>query len=91
MLSRASESIGLEWRPPLCPEHSRQNEWYLGMLHADHQRPPPVPFFLERHKEVSFSAQNRASTASTPTTLDGGAAKVYMEIPLVKHAIVMLL
>ncbi len=54
----AAESIGLHWRPPPSPERSRLDDWFLG-------QPPPVPFFLEVHEEVTrswkepFSARNR--------------------------------
>ncbi len=29
MLSRATESVGLEWRKPPCPELSRLDDWFL--------------------------------------------------------------
>lgn len=32
MLSWTAESVGLEWRPPPYPEHSRLDDWYLGVL-----------------------------------------------------------
>ncbi len=38
-----------------------------------------------------FSARNRASASSVLTTLDGGAAQGYVEIPPVEHAITMQL
>ncbi len=31
MLARAAESVGLEWRPPPCPEPSRLDDWFLGV------------------------------------------------------------
>ncbi len=30
-LARAAESVGLEWRPPPCPEPSRLDDWFLGV------------------------------------------------------------
>ncbi len=97
MLSRAAESIGLLYRfKPPSPERSRLDEWFLG-AQAEHQQPPPVPFFPEVHEEVTrswrapFSAQNRPSASSVLTTLDGGAAQGYVEIPPVEHAIAMQL
>ncbi len=30
MLSRTTERLGLEWRPPPCPEHSRLDDWFPG-------------------------------------------------------------
>ncbi len=96
MLSRAAESVGLYWRPPPSPERSRLDDWFLG-AQADRRRPPPVPFFPEVHEEVTrswkapFSARNRPSTSSVLTTLDGGAAQGYVEIPPVERAIAMQL
>ncbi len=97
MLSRAAESIGLLYRlKPPSPERSRLDEWFLG-AQAEHRQPPPVPFFPEVHEEVTrswrapFSAQNRPSASSVLTTLDGGAAQGYVEIPPVEHAIAMQL
>ncbi|KAI2653769.1 Heat shock factor protein [Labeo rohita] len=40
MLARAAESVGLEWKPPLCPEPSRLDDWYLGPHSVAH---PPLP------------------------------------------------
>ncbi len=54
MLSRAAESVGLHWRPPPSPERSRLDDWFLG-AQADRRQPPPVPFFLEVHEEVTRS------------------------------------
>ncbi len=45
MLARAAESVGLEWRPPPCPEPSRLDDWFLGVARAGSQGPTPVPFF----------------------------------------------
>ncbi len=67
------------------------DDWFLGA------QPPPVPFFPEVHEEVTrswkapFSARNRASASSVLTTLDGGAAQGYVEIPPVERAIAMQL
>ncbi len=47
MLARAAESVGLEWRPPPCPEPSRLDDWFLGVARAGSQGPTPVPFFPE--------------------------------------------
>ncbi len=41
MLSRTAERVGLEWRKPLCPEHSRLDDWFLGVACAGSQRPAP--------------------------------------------------
>ncbi len=96
MLSRATESIGLHYRPPPSPERSRLDDWFLG-AQAKSRQPPPVPFFPEVHEEVTkswrapFSARNRPSASSVLTTLDGGAAQGYVEIPPVERAIAMQL
>ncbi len=96
MLSRAAESVGLHWRTPPSPERSRLDDWFLG-AQAKSRQPPPVPFFPEVHEEVTrswrapFSARNRPSASSVLTTLDGGAAQGYVEIPPVGRAIAMQL
>ncbi len=96
MLSRAAESIGLHYRRPPSPERSRLDDWFLG-AQAERRQPPPVPFFPEVHEEMTrswkapFSARNRPSTSSVLTTLDGGAAQVYVEVPPVERAIAMQL
>ncbi len=96
MLSQAAESIGLHYRPLPSPERSRLDDWFLG-AQAESRQPPPVPFFPEVHEEVTkswrapFSARNRPSASSVLTTLDGGAAQGYVEIPPVERAIAMQL
>ncbi len=96
MLSRAAESIGLHWRPPPSPERSRLDDCFLG-VQANRRQLPPVPFFPEVHEEVTrswrapFSARNRPGASSILTTLDGGAAQGYVEIPPVERAIAMQL
>ncbi len=96
MLSRAAESIGLHYRRPPSPERSRLDDWFLG-AQAERRQPLPVPFFPEVHEEVTrswkapFSARNRPSASSILTTLDGGAAQGYVEVPPVERAIAMQL
>ncbi len=67
MLARAAESVGLEWRPPLCPEPSR--------LGAGSQGPTPVPFFPEVHDELT-------GTWTAPFTPEGtgGCERVKLEL-----------
>lgn len=97
VLSRAAESIGLEWNPPPCPERSRLDDWFLGAARADRQHPPLVPFFPEVHQEVTSSwrapltARNRSGSSSAFTALDGGAAKGYVGIPPVERSVAMQL
>ncbi len=55
MLSQAAENVGLVWNPPLRPDCSRLDEWFLGGGRAGSQRPPPVPFFPEVHEELTRS------------------------------------
>ncbi len=96
MLSRAAESIGLHYRRPPSPERSRLDNWFL-RAQAERRQPPPVPFFPEVHEEVTrswkapFSARSRPSASSVLTTLDGGAAQGYVEVPPVERAIAMQL
>ncbi len=97
MLARAAESVGLEWRPPPCPEPSRLDDWFLGVARAGSQGPTPVPFFPEVHDELTgtwtapFTARNRSSGSSSLATLDGGAARGYTEIPPVERSVAMQL
>ncbi len=96
MLSRAAESIGLHYRRSPSPKRSRLDDWFLG-AQAERRQPPPVPFFPEVHEEVTrswkapFSARSRPSASSVLTTLDGGAAQGYVEVPPVERAIAMQL
>ena len=97
MLSRAAERVGLVWNPPPCPEPSRLDDWFLGVARAGSQRPTPVPFFPEVHEELTrswtapFTARNRPSGSSSLTTLDGGPAKGYTQVPPVERAVAMQL
>lgn len=50
MLSRAAESVRLQWKALLSPERSRLDDWYPGVPHAVHQCPSPVPFFMKVHE-----------------------------------------
>lgn len=97
MLSRAAESVRLQWKALLSPEHSRLDDWYLGVPHAVHQCSSPVSFFMKVHEEVTrfwsapYSTQNRASASSILTTLDGGADHRYVEFLPVERTILMQL
>ncbi len=53
MLSRAATRVGLEWRPPPCPEPSRLDDWFLGVVCAGSQHSAPVPLFPEVHGELT--------------------------------------
>ncbi|CAM4464261.1 unnamed protein product [Leuciscus chuanchicus] len=97
MLSRAAEKVGLAWNPPPCPEPSRLDNWFLGAGPAGSQCAAPVPFFPEVHEELSrtwkapYSARSCSSGSSPLATLDGGAAKGYVDIPPVERAVAMQL
>ncbi len=97
MLARAAESVGLEWRPPPCPEPLRLDDWFLGVARAGSQGPTPVPFFPEVHDELTgtwtapFTARNRSSGSSSLATLDRGAARGYTEVPPVEQSVAMQL
>lgn len=74
----AGQNIGVEWNPPPCPEYSWLYNWYLGS---------PVPFFPEVHEELMkswkapFTARANFTSSSTHTTLNGGTARGYTEVP----------
>ncbi len=76
MLAWATESVGLEWRPPPCPEPSKLDDWFLGVARAGSQGPTPVPFFPEVHDQLTgtwtaaFTVRNRSSGSSSLATLD---------------------
>ncbi len=97
MLARAAESIGLEWRPPPCPEPLRLDDWFLGVDCDGSQGPTPVPFFPEVHDELTgtwtapFTARNRSSGSSSLAFLDGGTARGYTEVPPVERSVAMQL
>ncbi len=97
MLARAVESVGLEWRPPPCPEPSRLDDWFLGVARAGSQGPTLVPFFPEVHDDLTgtwtapFTARNRSSDSSSLATLDGGAAPGYTEVPPVERSVAIKL
>ncbi|RXN29867.1 thyrotropin receptor-like protein [Labeo rohita] len=67
MLAQATERIGLEWKPPPCPEPLRLDIWYLRVA-----RPTLVPFFLEVHDELtemwmaSFNARHSSNRFVLP-------------------------
>ncbi len=93
MLSRAAESVGLQWRPPPSPERSRLDDWFLG-AQADRRQPPPVPFFPEVH-EVAKRHLFLPGTglvpppSSPPSTV--GRPKGMWRSPQVERAIAMQL
>ncbi len=91
MLARAAESVGLEWRPPPCPEPSRLDDWFLGVARAGSQDPTPVHDELTGTWTAPFTARNRSSGSSSLATLDGGAARGYTEVPPVERSVVMQL
>ncbi len=53
MLSRATESVGLEWRRPPCPEPSRLDDWFLGVACAGSQRSAPGASLPDVHEELT--------------------------------------
>ncbi len=58
MLSRAAESVWLEWRPPPCPEPSRLDDWFLWVACAGSQHPAPGPSLPEVHEELTGCGWN---------------------------------
>ncbi len=78
------------------PNPSRLDDWFLGVARAGSQGPTPVPFFPEVHEltgtwTAPFTARNRSSGSSSLATLDGGAARGYMEVPPVERSVAMQL
>lgn len=88
MLSRAAESVGLEWRPPLCPKAQGWMIGFLGWLTLTISAPPQCMMRLP-DRGWHLSARNQAGASSPLTILDGGAAKGYVEIPPVECVVVM--
>ncbi|XP_057190773.1 uncharacterized protein LOC130554903 isoform X1 [Triplophysa rosa] len=93
MLSRASVSIGLECTPVPLPQRSRLDTWFLGSERDSKPRPTPVPFFPEVHEELTktwnapFSARTRQTSSVALSSLDGGAARGYVDVPQVERAV----
>ncbi|MGL4352594.1 MAG: hypothetical protein ACRCTP_01370, partial [Aeromonas popoffii] len=79
--------------PHRPPQRSRLDTWYLGSERDSKPRPAPVPFFPEVHEELSKSwnapltARSRQTGSLALTSLDGGAARGYVEIPQVERAV----
>ncbi len=53
MLSRATGRVGLEWRKPPCPEPSRLDDWFLGVVCAGSQRPAPGASLPDVHEGLT--------------------------------------
>ncbi|KAI2661975.1 hypothetical protein H4Q32_007693 [Labeo rohita] len=94
-LQRAAREIGVVWAPPPGPEPSRLDDWFLGKGRDPRPRSSPVPFFPEVHEELTrswkapLSARSRYANSPSLTTLDGGPARGYTEVPQVERAIAM--
>ncbi|KAL0155801.1 hypothetical protein M9458_050064, partial [Cirrhinus mrigala] len=92
MLLRAAKSIDLEVPKAPSPERSRLDDWFLGSCSDVPPRSTPVPFFPEVHEELTktwrapYTAHSRLSS-SLLTTLDGGAASGYVDVPQVERAV----
>ncbi|KAL0168330.1 hypothetical protein M9458_036552, partial [Cirrhinus mrigala] len=92
-LKRAAKEIGVVWVPPPSPEPSRLDDWFLGSGRDSRPRSSPVPFFPEVHEELTkswkapLSARSRHVISPSLTTLDGGPARGYTEVPQVERAI----
>ncbi|KAI2645272.1 hypothetical protein H4Q32_026108 [Labeo rohita] len=92
MLLRAAKSIGVVVSRAPSPERWRLGDWFLGARSDIPPCPAPVPFFPEVHEELTktwrapYTARSRLSS-SLLTTLDGGAARGYVDIPQMKRAV----
>ncbi|KAL0195086.1 hypothetical protein M9458_008658, partial [Cirrhinus mrigala] len=90
-----AKEIGVVWVPPPSPEPSRLDDWFLGSGRDSRPRSSPVPFFPEVHEELTkswkapLSARSRHVISPSLTTLDGGPARGYTEVPQVERAIAM--
>ncbi len=93
VLSRAAASIGLEACTPPSSEPSRQDDWFIGTGRGSRPRPAPVPFYPEVHEELMslwtapFLAGSCSSVSPILTTLYGGVARGYVDIPQVESAV----
>ncbi len=95
VLSRAAARSGLEACTPPSLEPSRRDDWLLGTGRGSRPRPALVPFFPEVHEELMklwtapFYGQKRLVCLLHPilATLDGGAARGYVDIPQVESAV----
>ncbi len=99
MLSRAAENVGLVWNPQPHPESSRLDEWFSRWRSRWFSAPPPPHSFtillevqeeLTRSWKAPFTARNKSCNSSPLTTLNGGAALVYIGIPSVERSVRML-
>ncbi|KAL0192149.1 hypothetical protein M9458_010445, partial [Cirrhinus mrigala] len=84
MLLRAAKGIGVEVFKAPSPEPSQ--------LDDDPPHPAPVYFFQEVHEELTktWGAPYTASSclsSSLSATLDGGAARGYVDVPRVEHVV----
>ncbi|KAL0152919.1 hypothetical protein M9458_051748 [Cirrhinus mrigala] len=92
MLLRAAKSIDLEVPKAPSPERSRLDDWFLGSGSDVPPRSTPVPFFPEVHEELTktwrapYTARSRLSS-SLFTTLDGSAARGYVDISQVERVV----
>ncbi|KAL0166051.1 hypothetical protein M9458_037895, partial [Cirrhinus mrigala] len=76
-LKRAAREIGVVWVPPPSPEPSRLDDW---------PRSSPE---LTKSWKAPLSARSRHVISPSLTTLDGGPARGYTEVPQVERAIAM--
>ncbi|KAL0186640.1 hypothetical protein M9458_018310, partial [Cirrhinus mrigala] len=92
-MATALKEIGVVWVPQPSPEPSRLDDWFLGS--GRDSRPRSSPFFPEVHEELTrswkapLSARSRHVISLSLTTLDGGPARGYTEVPQVERAIAM--
>ncbi|KAI2652534.1 hypothetical protein H4Q32_005770 [Labeo rohita] len=83
------------WVPPPSPEPSRLDDWFLGSGCDSRPRSSPVPFFPEVHEELTkswkapLSARSWHANSPSLTTLQGGPARGYTEVPQVERAVAM--
>ncbi|KAL0199155.1 hypothetical protein M9458_007695, partial [Cirrhinus mrigala] len=86
-LSVADPEMAAALQRAASPEPSRLDDWFLGSGRGSKPRSSPVPFFPEVHEELTKSW--KAPLSPSLTTLDGGPARGYTEVPQVERAIAM--
>ncbi len=75
----------------------RLDDWFLRAGCSSQPRSAPVPFFPEVHEELTkswtppFTSRSCSSPSPVLTTLDGGAARGYVDVPQVERAVAVQL
>lgn len=93
MFARAAVNMELDWNPPPCPKSSWLDDWFLGSERDLQPCTDSMPLLLEVHEELTkswrapFTVRSCFTNSSILTTLNGGAARMYMDVPQVERAV----